>query len=63
MAIISKLVFEGQFGKEIVENLEKNTKEIGKICPVCGKRFFSSRPNQGVYCSEDCYKKAKKQIG
>ena len=48
------------FGKEIVKNLEKNTQDLGRICPICGKRFAPKRGLQDIYCSEDCSKKSKK---
>ena len=51
------------FGKEIVENLEKNTKDFGRICPICGKRFVPKRGLQDIYCSEECNKKSKKSNG
>lgn len=51
------------FGKEIVGNLEKNTKDLGRICPICGKRFVPKRGLQDIYCSEECNKKSKKSNG
>ena len=50
------------FGKEIVGNLEKNTKDLGKICPICGKRFFPKRGEQDIYCSDTCSKKHRKMV-
>ncbi len=41
------------FGEEIVENLKKNTKHLGKICENCGKRFIPASNSQ-KYCSKNC---------
>lgn len=43
---------------------ESNTEygsACGKICPVCGKTFFSHRLNQ-IYCSHFCRKEHKQQL-
>ena len=51
------------FGAEIVENLKANTPKLGKICPICGKRF-TSVPHSGseqIYCSTECYEEAKNE--
>lgn len=45
------------FGDVIVENLKKNLKNKGKICQICGKRFYPKRITQN-YCSNECYVKA-----
>ena len=51
-----KKTFWGCFGKEVVENLKTNTQSLGKICPICGKRFKQSDPLKlsQVYCSDEC---------
>ena len=50
------------FGKEIVENLKVNTKDLGRICPICGKRFTPFHSGDiDVYCSLDCYTVGKRQ--
>ena len=47
------------FGDVIMQNLQNNLTEKGKICPICGKRFELKKNNQN-YCSEDCYNIARK---
>ena len=50
------------FGREIVENLKVNTKDLGKICPICGKRFKPFHSGDiDIYCSNNCYAIGKKQ--
>jgi len=50
------------FGKEIVENLKENTKDLGRICKICGKRFIPFHSGDfDLYCSTDCYAVGKKQ--
>ena len=50
------------FGKEMVENLKVNTQNLGKICPICGKRFKPFHSGDiDVYCSTECYSIGKKQ--
>lgn len=44
------------FGKEIVDNLKKNTADLGNICPICGKRFVPQQSNH-VCCSAECSQK------
>jgi len=48
------------FGQEIVENLKFNTEGLGKICPICGKRF-KINPNMidQVWCSKGCQRIGK----
>ena len=41
------------FGDEIYNNLQNNTQSLGKICPICGKRF-NIEYNQQVCCSKKC---------
>lgn len=41
------------FGDIIVKNLQNNVKELGNVCPVCGKRY-TPKNNQQIYCSENC---------
>lgn len=41
------------FGWDIVGNIHSNVAEIGRICPICGKRFKPSVHNQ-VCCSVEC---------
>lgn len=48
------------FGKEIVDNLKVNTKELGNICTICGKRYKPKRYNQ-LTCSEECHMKMDAQ--
>ena len=50
------------FGKEIVENLKINTINLGKICPICGRRFKPFHSGDiDVYCSTECYAIGKKE--
>ena len=49
------------FGEEIVENLKKNTKDLGRICPVCGKRFNPFHVTQDICCSPTCAKERDKR--
>ena len=50
------------FGKEMVENLKINTINLGKICPICGKRFKPFHSGDiDVYCSQECYAIGKKE--
>ena len=41
------------FGWDIVGNIHSNVAEIGRICPICGKRFKPAVHNQ-VCCSVEC---------
>lgn len=48
------------FGGEIVANLKKNVVDIGKICPVCGRRFSPNSNNQNcctIKCSEELHRR------
>ena len=50
------------FGEEIIENLKENTKDLGKVCKICGKRFTPFHSGDiDLYCSSECYAIAKKQ--
>lgn len=44
------------FGDVIVENLKKNTAELERVCPVCGRRLEKSRfnINKKIFCSNKC---------
>lgn len=49
------------FGEEIVENLKVNAPKLGKICPICGKRFkpdVSHDRGERLYCSDKCLEEA-----
>lgn len=41
------------FGWDIVGNIHRNVAEIGRICPICGKRFKPAVHNQAC-CSAEC---------
>lgn len=41
------------FGWDIVGNIHSNVAEIGRICPICGKRFKPAVHNQ-ICCSVEC---------
>ena len=50
------------FGEDIVNNLKVNTQNLGKICPVCGKRFKPFHSGDiDTYCSSECYAIGKKE--
>lgn len=49
------------FGWDIVGNIHSNVTEIGRICPICGKRFKPTRGRQDVYCSDECYVNGNRQ--
>ena len=51
----SKKILWACFGDIIVENLKNNTKTLGNICPICGKRFTPINSLQKC-CSNDCAK-------
>lgn len=53
----TKKLFWGCFGKEVVENLKRNMIDfnMGRICPVCGRRFDPTSYNQ-ITCCADCRK-------
>lgn len=46
------------FGWDIVNNIRNNVAGLGKICPICGRRFKPVRGNQDLYCSIECYNEA-----
>ena len=48
------------FGWDMVRNLERNLVGIGKICPICGKRF-KPRDELQKYCGSACYDVAERQ--
>ena len=54
------------FGAEIVENLKVNTPKLGKICPICGKRFkpqfVGGSQIEQMYCSQECTEEANREI-
>lgn len=35
----------------------KSGKRLLKVCPECGKTFYTSKSTNKVYCSDDCYRK------
>lgn len=50
------------FGEELINNLKENTKNLGKVCKICGKRFTPFHSGDiDLYCSSECYAIAKKQ--
>lgn len=54
------------FGAEIVENLKANTPKLGKICPMCGRRFkpqfVGGSQIEQMYCSQGCTEEANREI-
>lgn len=48
------------FGWDIVRNLEQNLVGMGRICPICGKRF-KPRDELQKYCGSACYGVANRQ--
>lgn len=49
------------FGEDIVNNLLVNTQDLGKICPICGRRFHPFHSGDiDVYCSPNCYSIGKR---
>lgn len=48
------------FGDVIVDNLRENTKDMGNICPICGKRFTPINTLQKC-CSMECSQKLNVQ--
>ena len=54
------------FGAEIVENLKVNTPKLGKICPMCGRRFkpqfVGGSQIEQMYCSQGCTEEANREI-
>ena len=57
-----KKTFWGCFGKEVVENLKTNTQSLGKICPICGKRFKPRGNANSTYCNDKCMKISDKEM-
>lgn len=50
------------FGKEMVENLKENTKDLNRVCKICGRRFTPFHSGDfDLYCSDECYAIGKKQ--
>lgn len=49
----SKKILWACFGDVLIENLKKNTEDLGNICPVCGKRFYPINSLQKC-CSNEC---------
>lgn len=49
----SKKLLWSCFGDIIVNNLKENTKELGLVCPICGKRFHPANHLQKC-CSVEC---------
>ena len=48
------------FGEDMVYNLKNNTLNLGKVCPVCGKRFKPIHLEQDICCSKECAKERDK---
>ena len=48
------------FGEDMVYNLKNNTIHLGKVCPVCGKRFKPLHLEQDICCSKECAKERDK---
>lgn len=48
----SKKMLWACFGDVLINNLNINTKDLGKICPVCGKRFTPINSLQKCCCGE-----------
>ena len=42
------------FGKEIYNNIQHNTIELGNICPICGARIDTVDNVGKKYCSQEC---------
>lgn len=51
------------YGDVIVENLKMNVEGLGRVCPVCGKRFVPSNrfQNAKICCSAKCSAIQKKR--
>lgn len=47
------------FGDVIVRNLKNNTKDLGQICPICGRRFRAKGNNKDkqIVCCAECKNK------
>lgn len=50
------------FGRDIVNNIRNNVAGLGKICPICGRRFKPRYGSNTAYCSDECYGIAKKRM-
>lgn len=57
---LSRKILWASFGDLIVENLRQNTKSLGKICQICGKRFTGKQENY-AYCSDECRMIARRE--
>lgn len=57
---LSRKILWASFGDLIVENLRQNTKSLGKICQICGKRFTGKQENY-TYCSDECRMIARRE--
>lgn len=51
----SKKILWSCFGDILIKNLKENTKELGNICPICGRRFAPINSLQKC-CSTICAK-------
>lgn len=50
------------FGRDIVNNIRNNVAGLGRICPICGRRFKPRDNANTTYCSNECYGIAKKRL-
>lgn len=50
------------FGECMYKNLLKNTRELGNICPICGKRFDPKSNANNMYCSDRCLRIANREM-
>lgn len=57
----TKNLLWGSFGEYIVNNLEKNTKDLGKNCIICGHRYQPKHKRQLCCCTE-CSKILKSKL-
>ena len=49
----NKKILWACFGNILIDNLRNNTKDLGNICPICGKRFKPMNSLQKC-CSTEC---------
>ena len=49
------------FGKEIYNNIQRNTMYMNKICPICGRRIDAVDYVEKKYCSEECATIARRE--